>query len=178
VSCALGDAPQSLPQIPSPAHERDFVTALVDVMLFIGRRQHLALVDVVHAQRLEHASFREMANAGLGHYGNRNRAHDVTNDADRSHARHPALFPDIGGHALERHHGRRAGVFGDLRLLYIGDVHDDAALEHFGQTYLQTELFGGVHDTSSMPASTIPAKESSPGRYGRQAVLESTEGSL
>ena len=43
------------------------------------------------------------------------------------------------GHALERHHGGRAGVLGDLRLLGVDDVHDDAALEHLGQAGLDAE---------------------------------------
>ena len=37
------------------------------------------------------------------------------------------------GHALERHHRRRAGLLGDLRLLGVGHVHDHAALEHLGE---------------------------------------------
>ena len=33
------------------------------------------------------------------------------------HARDAAFPPDVGGHALERHHGRGAGVLGDAGLL-------------------------------------------------------------
>jgi len=36
----------------------------------------------------------------------------------------------VGRHPLERHHGHRAGILGDLRLLGVDDVHDHAALEH------------------------------------------------
>ena len=55
------------------------------------------------------------------------------------HARHAAVAADVGGHALERHHGGGAGVLGDLRLLGVDDVHDDAALEHLGQPGLDAE---------------------------------------
>ena len=50
----------------------------------------------------------------------------------------PPSRADVGGHALERHDGAGAGVFGDLGLLGVGDVHDDAALEHVGETALYT----------------------------------------
>ena len=36
----------------------------------------------------------------------------------------PPSRADVGGHALERHHGAGAGVLGDPRLLGVGDVHD------------------------------------------------------
>ena len=54
----------------------------------------------------------------------------------------PPSAPDVGGHALERHHGGGAGVLGDLRLLGVDDVHDDAALEHLGEADLHAERVG------------------------------------
>jgi hypothetical protein len=68
------------------------------------------------------------------------RLHDLFHDADVGHAGHAAFLADIGGHALQRHHGGGAGVFGNLGLLGVGDVHDDAALEHLGQADLQSKL--------------------------------------
>src|SRR5207248_2981724 len=135
-----------------------FVVALIDVVLFVGGGQHLAFVDVVDAQRLQHARLGEMADTRLGHNGDRDRTHDVAYDADRRHPRDAALFADIGGHALQRHHGCRAGIFGDLGLLHVSDVHNDAALEHLGQTDLQTEVFREVHGTFSMPAAATASK--------------------
>jgi len=44
-----------------------------------------------------------------------------------------AVTADIGRDALESHDGCGAGVFGDLRLFGIGDVHDDPALQHLGE---------------------------------------------
>src|SRR5262249_7554661 len=54
---------------------------------------------------------------------------------DLLHRRHPcdtAVATNVGGDALQRHDRRGARLLGDLRLLGIGDVHDDAALEHPG----------------------------------------------
>ena len=65
--------------------------------------------------------------------GNRDGVHDFANDLDAGHARDAAFFANVGRNALERHDGAGAGLFGDLGLLGVGDVHDDAALEHFGQ---------------------------------------------
>ena len=53
-----------------------------------------------------------------------------------AHARDAALGADVGGHALERHDGDGAGILGDLGLLGGDDVHDDAALEHLGESAL------------------------------------------
>ena len=55
------------------------------------------------------------------------------------HARDAAVAADVGGDALERHDGGGAGVLGDLRLLGVDDVHDDAALQHLGQAGLHPE---------------------------------------
>ena len=45
--------------------------------------------------------------------GMRDRLHDLADLADGRHARHAAFLADVGGHALQRHHRRRAGVLGD-----------------------------------------------------------------
>ena len=55
------------------------------------------------------------------------------------HAGDAAFGADHGGHALERHDGDGAGLFGDACLLDVHDVHDDAALEHLGEADLQPE---------------------------------------
>ena len=86
------------------------------------------------------------------------RAHGLDH-LDRGHARHAALAADVGGHALERHHRRRARVLGDARLLGVRDVEDHAALQHLRESDLQAiQLF--VHGESplicmkSRPSST------------------------
>src|SRR5688572_27526242 len=50
---ALADAPQRLPQVAAAAHERHLEVVLIDVVLLVGRREDLGLVDVVHLERLE-----------------------------------------------------------------------------------------------------------------------------
>jgi len=59
-------------------------------------------------------------------------------DADVGHAGDAAFLADIRRHALERHYRASPGVFGNLSLLGVGDVHDDATLEHLGQADLQS----------------------------------------
>ena len=53
-----------------------------------------------------------------------------------AHPRHAAVATDVGGHALEGHDRDGAGVLGDLGLLGVDDVHDDAAAQHVGQAPL------------------------------------------
>jgi hypothetical protein len=118
-------------------HERHLERELVDVVGVVGRRQHLALVDEVDAERLQHARLGEVADAALGHHGDRDGVHDARDDLGVRHARDAAVAPDVGGNALERHHRHGARVLGDLRLLRVRDVHDHAALEHLGEAGLE-----------------------------------------
>src|SRR5580692_2345038 len=107
-------------------------------MLFIRGREHFALVDVIHFQRFEHLRFREVADAHFGHHRNRNRVHNFANDTRRRHARHSAFLADVRRDALQRHHGARAGVLGDLGLLGVGHVHNHATLQHLRQPHFYT----------------------------------------
>src|SRR5579859_1804076 len=63
----LVDAAEGLAEIASAAHERHVELALVDVELLVGRREHLALVDVVDADGLKDLRLDEMSDAGLRH---------------------------------------------------------------------------------------------------------------
>ena len=128
------------PRLRAPQTNGTLKSRLVDVVLFVGGREHFALVDVIDAQRFQNARFHEVADARLGHHRNGDRAHDLFDDGDVGHARHAAFFADIGRHALQRHHGAGARVFGDLGLLGVGDVHDDAALQHLRQSDLYSKL--------------------------------------
>ena len=49
---ALGDAPERLAQVPAAADEGDLERPLVDVVLLVGGRQYLGLVDVVDTELL------------------------------------------------------------------------------------------------------------------------------
>ena len=53
---AFGNAPQRFAQIARAAHERHFEIVLPDVIFFVGRGEHFALVDEIHFERLEHAA--------------------------------------------------------------------------------------------------------------------------
>jgi hypothetical protein len=133
---AFGDAAECLAQVAAPADERDREPPFVDVVLLVGRCQHLALVDVVDLERLEHLRLDEVADPALGHHRDRDRLLDLADLVRVRHPSHPALGPDVGRDALERHHRDRARLFCDLRLLGVRDVHDHAALEHLGEPAL------------------------------------------
>ena len=136
---ALADAPQRLAEVRRAAHERRPEGPLVDVVRLVGGREDLGLVDVVDLEALEHLGLGEVADAGLGHDRDRHRLLDAADHERVGHAGHAAVAADVRGHALERHDGGGAGVLGDLRLLGVDDVHDDAALEHLGQPGLDPE---------------------------------------
>ena len=114
---AFGDAAQRLAEIRRAAHEGHGELPLVDVVRFVGRGEHLRLVDVVDAERLQHLRLGEVPDAALGHHRDGDGLLDAFDHRRVAHARDAAVAADVGGHALERHHRDRAGVLGDLRLL-------------------------------------------------------------
>ena len=133
---ALVDPAQRLAEVPAAAHERDLEGVLVDVVVLVGRGEHLGLVDVVDAERLEDLGLDEVADARLGHDRDGHRVHDPLDHRGVGHAGDAAGLADVGRDALERHDGDGAGILGDLGLIGRDDVHDDAALEHLGKTLL------------------------------------------
>src|SRR4029079_7021283 len=112
------------------------------VVLLVGRRQHLGFVDVIDPERLQDLRFDEMADARLGHDGDRDDLLDLLDLRGVRHAGDTAVSADVGRHTLEGHDGAGAGILGDLRLIGRGDVHEDAALEHLGQAGLHGEGAG------------------------------------
>src|SRR4051812_27256227 len=112
---------------------------LVDVVGLVGRREDLGLVDVVDLERFENLGLGEVPNPRLRHHRDRHRLLNLLDDAGACHPRDTARGADVGRHALQRHYGHGAGVLGDLRLLGRGHVHDHAALEHLGETGLDSE---------------------------------------
>jgi hypothetical protein len=104
----LRDAAQGLAQVARAADERNLEGVLPDVVFLIGGREHLAFVDEVDFQRLEHLRFGEMADANLRHHGDGDRLHDVANDFRRGHPGDTAFLADVGGDAFKRHHRARA----------------------------------------------------------------------
>ena len=75
----------------------------------------------------------EVADARLGHDRDRDDGLDAFDQRRVAHAGDAAVAADVGRHALERHDRYRAGVFGDLGLRGVDDVHDHAAAQHLGQ---------------------------------------------
>ena len=145
---ALGDAPQRLTQVRAAADERHRELPLVDVMLEVGGRQDLGLVDVVDLERLQDLRLGEVADAALGHHGDRDGLLDPADHVRVGHARDAAVAADVGGDALESHHRTGAGLLGDLRLLGVDDVHDHAALQHLGEAALDAHRPELVHRRS------------------------------
>jgi hypothetical protein len=136
---ALGDATQRLAQVGGTAHERHGERPLVDVVGLVGGGEHLGLVDVVDPERLQDLRLGEVADAGLGHHRDGDRRLDALDHLGVAHAGDAAVATDVGRHPLERHDGARTGVLGDLGLLGVDDVHDDAALQHLGEAALDLD---------------------------------------
>ena len=132
------------PRLVAPHTNGTVKRPLVDVVRLVGRREHLALVDVVDAERLEHLGLGEVADAALGHHRDGDRGLDALDHRRVAHAGDAAVAADVGGHPLERHHRDRAGVLGDLGLLGRDDVHDHAAAQHLGQAALDPSRAGGA----------------------------------
>ena len=156
---SLADPAQGLAQIGRAAHERHRELPLVDVVGLVGGRQHLRLVDVVDLECLEDLGLDEVPDAGLGHDRDRDGGLDLADLGRIGHARDAALRTDVGGHALEGHDGDRAGILGHPRLLGIGDVHDDPALEHLGEAALDPHrpVFSHSGSSSIWNESIVPA---------------------
>src|SRR6185503_4639602 len=65
-----------------------------DVVLLVGRREHLALVDEVDAQLLQHLGLDEVPDPALGHHRDLDRGLDLLDQPRIRHACHPAVAPD------------------------------------------------------------------------------------
>src|ERR1019366_8046761 len=140
---AFADAAEGFAEVARATDEGSLKAGLIDVVLFVGGGEDFALIDEIDAQRFENAGLHEVADAGFGHHRDGGGFHDLFDDGDVGHAGHAAIAADIGGDAFESHDGGGAGIFGDLGLLGVGDVHDDAALQHFGEADVDPELFAG-----------------------------------
>jgi hypothetical protein len=140
---AFGNAAQGFAEIAGSADEGDLEGVLVDVMRLVGGGEDFGFVDVVDAEFLQDLSLGEVSDAALGHDRDGHGGHDFTNLFGARHAGNAAFGADLRGDALEGHDGDGAGSFGDGGLVGVGDVHDDAAFEHFGEAGFETEG-GGV----------------------------------
>ena len=116
---------------------------LIDVVGVVGRRKHLGFVDEIDLQLLKDLSLDEVPNTGLGHDRDGHRLNDLRDEIGIAHTGDSALRPDISGHAFKCHDGDGAGVLCDAGLLGRHDIHDDAALEHVGQSAFNEWGSGG-----------------------------------
>src|SRR5207248_11241037 len=66
---SLANAAERLAEIAAAADERDLEGVLIDVELFVGGGEHLALIHEVDAERLEDLRLHEMADPCLRHHG-------------------------------------------------------------------------------------------------------------
>ncbi len=103
------------------------------MVILVGGRQNLALVDEIDADGFQHLRFGEMADTAFGHNGNGDGLHDLLDQLRRAHAGDAPGGADIGWDALQRHDGDRARVFGHFGLIGGDDIHNHPALEHFGE---------------------------------------------
>src|ERR1019366_5667282 len=130
---AFADAAEGFAEVARAADEGSLKAGLIDVVLFVGGGEDFALVDEIDAQGFQNAGFHEVADAGLGHHRDGDGFHDLLDDGDVGHAGDAAIAADVGRDPFESHDRGGAGIFGDFGLLGVGDVHDDAALQHFGE---------------------------------------------
>ena len=169
----FGDAAESLAQIACAADEWCLEGVLVDVMGLIGRSEHFGLVDEVDPQLLEDLRFGEVSDAGLRHDGNGNSGDDLADELRIGHAGHAAFGANHCGHTFQSHHRDCAGLFGNPCLLDVHHVHDDAALEHFGEADLQTETVFAVLCLVAVVGGSVLFHLRNPLLAGRRPLLPS-----
>ena len=134
---ALIDTAQCLAQILGTANKRYIELGLVDVVLVICRREHFALVDVVNLDGLQNLCLCEVTDPALCHNRNADCLLNAPNHLRVAHTGYTAGCTDVCRNALQRHNGTSAGCLCDLCLLRCGDVHNDAALQHLRQVFIQ-----------------------------------------
>merc|ERR1711957_622018 len=75
-AATLCDTPKGFSKIATATDEWNLVLGLVDVVCLIGDRQHLTLIDAIHADLLQNLSLHEVADARLCHHWDGDCAHD------------------------------------------------------------------------------------------------------
>ena len=136
---AFGDAAQGLAQVARAADEWRLEGVLVNVVLFVGGSEHFGLVDVVDADLLQDLRLGEVSDAALGHHGDRNRAMICLMSLGLAMRETPPSARMMAGTRSSAMTATGAGLFGDFGLRDAHDVHDDSALEHFGEADLEAQ---------------------------------------
>ncbi len=127
---ALVDTAKRLAEVACAADEGHLELMLLHVELNVGRREDLAFVDVVDAERFQDLRLDEVSDAALRHDRNGHSAHDLDDLLRIAHACDATRGADVRRDALQGHDRHGARIFGDPRLLGGDDIHDHAALEH------------------------------------------------
>ena len=143
----LVDTTQSLAQILCTADKRHIELGLVDVVLVICRREHFTLVDIVDLDRLQDLCFCEMTDTALCHNRNADSFLNAANHFRITHTGHTAGCTNVCRNAFQSHNGTGTGCFSNLCLFRCGNVHNDTALEHLCQIFIQ--FITTSHDNSS-----------------------------
>ena len=146
--CTLANATQGFTQVAASANEWNLEVVLEDMVLLVRRGEHFRLIDVVHADRFQDLGFDEMPDAAFGHDRDGHRVHDLKDQVGVRHAGHTALGADIGRDPLQCHHGAGACIFGDLGMFGRDHIHDDAALQHLGQSFFHGKRTGFLFHTT------------------------------
>ena len=133
----FGNAAQSLAQVLGTADERHVKLRLVDVVNIVGRREYLALVDVVYLYGLQYLCLGKVANAALCHHGYGDSLLYALYHLGVAHTRHATGCTDVCWNALQSHHCTCTGCFGNLCLLRCRYIHNHTALEHLCQVAVQ-----------------------------------------
>ena len=138
----LHDSAAGLTEVGAAAHEGNGEIVFGDVVERVRWCEHLALVDHIDSESLQHASFLIMPDPGLGHHWDAGGIDDTSDEVGMAHPSDPPVRSDIGGNPLKRHNRGRPSILGDMSLLGSDNVHDDATLLHLGESAL--EQFGAV----------------------------------
>ena len=135
--CTLGNAAKCLVKVLCATNERNFELVFVDVVNIVGRRKHFALVDVVYLDGLQNLSLGKVADAALGHHGDRNGLLDALNHLGVAHTRNATSCANVGRDTFQCHNGACARSLGNACLLGGCNVHDNTAFKHLCQVAVQ-----------------------------------------
>ena len=99
------------------------------------------LVDVIDLDCLKNLCFHKMTDAAFSHHGNGDGLLNALDHLGIAHSGDTAGGTNIGRNSLERHDRSCTGLFRNLRLLWRGDIHNHAALEHLCKILVESYLF-------------------------------------
>src|SRR5258708_32696019 len=135
-SRALAHAPQRLAQIARAANKRHSEAVLVDMISLVGRRQHFGFIDAVNTKGLQNLGLDQSSDPALGPDRNGDGLFNADHQLRVAHAGHATVCANIGGHALQRHHGTGSSLFGNFGLLGVDYITNHSPFEHLWESAL------------------------------------------